>query len=44
MLDSKLILAQVQDLQVLVNKIKALKIDIPEAFQVGAIIEKLPPS
>ncbi|XP_050914781.1 uncharacterized protein LOC127129683 [Lathyrus oleraceus] len=44
MLDSKLILAQVHKLQVLVNKIKAMKIDIPEAFQVGAIIAKLPPS
>lgn len=29
MLDSKLILAQVHELQVLVNKIKAIKIDIP---------------
>lgn len=27
-----------------VNKIKVIKINIPEAFQVGAIIEKLPPS
>ena len=44
MLDSKSILAQVHELQVLVNKIKAVKIDIPEAFQVGAIIAKLPPS
>ncbi|XP_050916217.1 uncharacterized protein LOC127131337 [Lathyrus oleraceus] len=44
MLDSKPILAQVHELQVLVNKIKAVKIDIPEAFQVGAIIAKLPPS
>ncbi|XP_050918443.1 uncharacterized protein LOC127135857 [Lathyrus oleraceus] len=44
MLDSKLILAQVHELQVLVNKIKAVKIDIPEAFQVSAIIAKLPPS
>ncbi|XP_058753877.1 uncharacterized protein LOC131627055 [Vicia villosa] len=44
MLDSKPILAQVHELQVLVNKIKAVKIDVPEAFQVGAIIEKLPPS
>lgn len=44
MLDSKPILAQVHELQVLVNKIKAVKIDIPEAFQVGAIMAKFPPS
>ncbi|XP_058783461.1 uncharacterized protein LOC131658150 [Vicia villosa] len=44
MLDSKPILAQVHELQVLVNKIKAVKIDVPEACQVGAIIAKLPPS
>lgn len=44
MLDTKPILQQVHELQVLVNKIKAVKIDIPEAFQVGAIIAKLPPS
>ncbi|XP_050916151.1 uncharacterized protein LOC127131267 [Lathyrus oleraceus] len=44
MLDSNPILAQVHELQVLVNKIKAVKIDIPEAFQVGAIIAKFPPS
>ncbi|XP_050890241.1 uncharacterized protein LOC127095614 [Lathyrus oleraceus] len=42
--DSKPILPQVHELQVLVNKIKAVKIDIPETFQVGAIIAKLPPS
>ncbi|XP_050875743.1 uncharacterized protein LOC127079406 [Lathyrus oleraceus] len=44
MLDSKPILAQVHELQVLVNKIKVVKIDIPEAFQVGGIIAKLSPS
>jgi hypothetical protein len=44
MIDSKPILPQVHELQVLVNKIKAVKIDIPETFQVGAIIAKLPPS
>ncbi|XP_058762700.1 uncharacterized protein LOC131636071 [Vicia villosa] len=43
-IDSKVILPQVHELQVLVNKIKAVKIDIPETFQVGAIIAKLPPS
>ncbi|XP_058755031.1 uncharacterized protein LOC131628179 [Vicia villosa] len=43
-LDSTPIIAQVHELQVLVNKIKAVKIDVPKAFQVGAIIAKLPPS
>ncbi|XP_050915932.1 uncharacterized protein LOC127131031 [Lathyrus oleraceus] len=41
---SKPIIGQVQELQVLVNKIKVVKIDILAAFQVGAIIAKLPPS
>lgn len=44
MLDSKPILAQVHELQILVNKLKPAKIDISEAFQVGAIIGKLPSS
>ena len=44
MLDSKPILAQVHELQILVNKLKPTKIDISEAFQVGAIIGKLPSS
>lgn len=43
-IDTKPLLEQVHELQVIVNKIRALKIDIPEAFQVGAIIAKLPPS
>ncbi|XP_050918626.1 uncharacterized protein LOC127136064 [Lathyrus oleraceus] len=42
--DCKPILPQVHEFQVLVNKIKAVKIDIPETFQVGVIIAKLPPS
>lgn len=40
-IDTKPLLEQVHELQVIVNKIRALKIDIPEAFQVGAIIAKL---
>lgn len=36
------ILPQIHELQVLVNKLKAVKIEIPETFQVGAIIAKLP--
>ncbi|GAV87666.1 UBN2_2 domain-containing protein [Cephalotus follicularis] len=44
MIDTKPLLEQVHELQVLVNKIWALKIDIPETFQVGTIIAKPPPS
>lgn len=44
MVDEKNILEQVHELQVLVNKLKTLSIAIPEIFQVGAIIAKLPPS
>ena len=28
----------------IVNKLKVLKIELPEAFQVGVIVAKLPPS
>ena len=38
------ILSQVHELQVLVNQLKAAEIELPEFFQVGAIIAKLPPS
>ncbi|KAK3035334.1 hypothetical protein RJ639_034042 [Escallonia herrerae] len=44
MVDDKRVLEQVHALQVIVNKIRALKISLPESFQVGAIIAKLPPS
>ncbi|KAK3030868.1 hypothetical protein RJ639_037325 [Escallonia herrerae] len=44
MVDDKPMLEQVHALQVMVNKIQALKINLPESFQVGAIIVKLPPS
>ncbi|GJU18356.1 copia-like retrotransposon [Tanacetum coccineum] len=40
----KTIMEQVHELQVLVNKLKALSVPITEAFQVGAILTKLPPS
>ncbi|GKC02815.1 hypothetical protein Tco_0994425 [Tanacetum coccineum] len=40
----KTIIEQVHELQVLVNKLKALSVPITEAFQVGAILTKLPPS
>ncbi|CAA2961134.1 UBN2_2 domain-containing [Olea europaea subsp. europaea] len=41
-LDNIPLLPQVHELQVIVNKLKAVKIEIPETFQVGAIIAKLP--
>ena len=44
MVDNKPILEQIHELQVLVNKLRILKIVLPEVFQVGAIIAKLPPS
>lgn len=37
-------LPQVHELQVVVNKLRVVKIDLPEPFQVGVIIAKLPPS
>ncbi|KAJ9550709.1 hypothetical protein OSB04_014754 [Centaurea solstitialis] len=44
MIDDKPILEQVYELQVLVNKMNSLSIPIVEIFQVGVIIDKLPPS
>ncbi|KAK2998040.1 hypothetical protein RJ639_025532 [Escallonia herrerae] len=44
MVDDKPVLEQVHALQVIINKIRALKINLPESFHVGAIIAKLPPS
>ena len=43
-LDNILVLDHVHELQILVNKLRHLSINIPESFQVGAIIAKLPPS
>ncbi|KAK1398893.1 hypothetical protein POM88_008756 [Heracleum sosnowskyi] len=42
MVDTKPLLVQVHELHVIATKIISLKIQIPEAFQVGAIIAKLP--
>ena len=42
--DEKAILAQVHELQVIFNKLCAVKIDLPVPFQVGTIIVKLPSS
>nr|KAJ0190715.1 hypothetical protein LSAT_V11C800406370 [Lactuca sativa] len=44
MVGDKSIMEQVHELQVMVNKLNALSISLPELFQVGAIIAKLPPS
>ncbi|XP_022040365.1 uncharacterized protein LOC110942910 [Helianthus annuus] len=44
MVDEKLILEQVHELQVLVNKLTALSIPLPEIFQVGVFIAKRPPN
>ena len=43
-LDNISVLDQEHELQILVNKLCNLLINIPESFQVDAIIEKLPPS
>ncbi|KAL6316620.1 hypothetical protein AAG906_018875 [Vitis piasezkii] len=38
------LLSQIHELQVIANKLKVLKIELSEAFQVGAIVAKLPSS
>ena len=43
MLDSKTVISQVQDLQVILHEIHAEGMSLSESFQVTAIIEKLPP-
>lgn len=44
MINKKPILKQVNDLQVLVNKLKMVSFSLPENFQVGEISTKFPPS
>ncbi|GJZ01006.1 hypothetical protein Tco_0518967 [Tanacetum coccineum] len=44
MVDSKNMISQVQDLQVLIHDIHAEGMTLSETFQAAAIIEKLPPS
>lgn len=39
--DNKFLLLQVHELQIIVNKLRAVKIELSEAFQVGATISKL---
>ena len=43
MFDSKIVISQVQDLQVILHDIHAEGMSLSESFQVAAIIEKLPP-
>ncbi|XP_071741444.1 uncharacterized protein [Rutidosis leptorrhynchoides] len=44
MVDSKTVMSQIQELQVIIHDIHAEKMVISESFQVAAMIEKLPPS
>ena len=44
MVDSKTIISQVQDLQVILYEIHVEGMVLSESFQVAAIIEKLPPN
>ena len=44
MVDSKTIISQVQDLQVILHEIRVEGMVLSEYFQVAAIIEKLPPN
>ncbi|PKI67163.1 hypothetical protein CRG98_012412 [Punica granatum] len=44
MVDSVPIMDQVHELQILVSRLRDLKVIIPESLQVGAIISKLPSS
>ena len=43
MLDSKTVISQVQDLQVILHDIHAEGMSLSESFQVAVIIEKFPP-
>ena len=43
-LDNILVLDQVHELHIMINKLHHLSINIPKSFKVGAIIAKLPPS
>ena len=44
MVDSKSVIKQVEELQILIHEMHLEDCSISERFQVGAIIEKLPPS
>ncbi|KAL5566324.1 hypothetical protein UlMin_029488 [Ulmus minor] len=44
MVDSKSVISQVQEIQVILHEIHAKGMNLSETFQVAAIIEKLPPA
>ena len=44
MIDSKVVMSQVQKLQIILHEIHEGKMVLSESFQVATIIEKLPPS
>ena len=44
MVDSKTVVSQIQELQVIIHEIHDEKMELSESFQVAAAIEKLPPS
>ena len=44
MVDSKTVISQVQEFQMILHEIHAEGMSLSESFQVAAIIEKLPPS
>ena len=44
MVDSKTVISQVQEIQVILHDIHAENMTLSESFQVASIIEKLPPS
>ncbi|XP_024019083.1 uncharacterized protein LOC112090921 [Morus notabilis] len=44
MVDTKSVLDQIHELQVIITKLRELKVEISESFQMGAIIAKLPQS
>ena len=44
MVDSKSVISQVQEIQVILHEIHAEGMNLSETFQVAAIIEKLPPA
>ena len=44
MVDNVSVMDQVHELQILVSKLKDVKVEVPESLQVGGIIAKLPPS
>ena len=44
MVDSKTVISQVQEFQLILHEIQAEKMELSESFQVACVIEKLPPA